>query len=77
MIRQQLFLINSKLTHMYIEINVTRHCNNNLYIFESPPNAAIHGILRETTSQIRQYACVIGYLATVASSSDSEIGGKK
>lgn len=46
MIRQQLFLINSKLTHMYIEINVTRHCNNNLYIFESPQNTAVRVIER-------------------------------
>ena len=36
-------------------------------------NSAIQGILRVTTSLICQYACIIGYLATVATSSDSEI----
>ncbi len=38
---------------------------------------AIQGILRVTTSLICQYACIIGYLATVATSSDREIEQEK
>lgn len=44
---------------------------------KSTQNTAIQGILRVTTSLICQYACIIGYLATVATSSDSEIEQEK
>ena len=40
---------------------------------EVPQNTAFYGNLRETMRKMSQYACIIGHLTNVATSSDSEM----
>ena len=49
------------------KINVTWHCDNTLYIFES-------GKMREATSKVSHYACINGQFATAATETKSRHG---